>query len=190
MVGLLRERDKASVESLKIRYLRGDVTEPRGRDSRIVAHIVNDKASTWGAGAALAIARRWPSAHSDFKNWSIARREEFDLGVIHEFRISGNLWIVSMVAQHGYGESLKPRIRYAALRACLRELSKFAYENHATVHMPRIGTGFAGGNWEVIENLVIETLISRGVKVLVYDLPDTKDPSQSFLDSSLELLVT
>jgi O-acetyl-ADP-ribose deacetylase (regulator of RNase III) len=187
VVGLVREKGKVPVEPLEIEYRKGDVTETRGTDTRVVAHIVNDKASTWGAGAALSIARRWPLAHSDFRNWSIARREDFELGVVHQFEVSDNLWVASMVAQHGYGESLKPRIRYAPLRDCLLQVSSFASEYHASVHMPRIGTGFAGGNWKVIENLIIETLISRGVKVFVYDLPNAKDKSQAYLDSSLTI---
>jgi Zn-dependent peptidase ImmA (M78 family)/O-acetyl-ADP-ribose deacetylase (regulator of RNase III) len=186
VVGLLREENQITAEPLTISYLKGDVTEPRGTGNRIVAHIVNDKSSSWGAGAASAIGKRWPAVQSDFRNWSIARREEFELGVIHQFEISDDLWIISMVAQHGYGQSSKPRIRYSALRNCLLQLSNIASEYHASVHMPRIGTGFAGGNWDVIEDIISETLLSRGVKVTVYDLPSNKEKSQTFLDSTLD----
>lgn len=185
VVGLLRPRDQNAIESSSITYLKGDITEPRGAGSRIVAHIINDKSSTWGAGAASAIAKRWPSAHSDFKNWSIARREEFDLGTIHEYEVSEGLWVISMVAQHGYGPSSKPRIRYAALRSCLELLARAASEHNASVHMPRIGTGFAGGNWKVIEDLVTEGLVSRGIKVIVYELPNNREKSQMYLDSAI-----
>jgi hypothetical protein len=37
--------------------------------------------------------------------------------------------------------------------------------------MPRIGTGYAGGKWPVISELINEKLIKRGVAVTVYDLP-------------------
>jgi len=183
VVGFLSERDGLVPEQMEVLYLRGDVTLPRGEGSKIVSHIVNDKSSTWGAGAARAIGDRWPSAHGDFKNWTMARREEFELGTIHEFDVSDNLAVVSMVAQHGYGESLKPRIRYAALRDCLSKLSEIAISRQASVHMPKIGTGFAGGNWRVIEDLIVEALISRGIKVTVYELPRTTEASQTFLDS-------
>lgn len=184
VVGFLSARDGTGPEPLEVLYLRGDVTQLRGEGSKIISHIVNDKASTWGAGAARAIGERWPAAHSDFRNWTMARREEFELGTVHEFNISDNLAVVSMVAQHGYGESLKPRIRYAALRDCLSKLSEIAVSRHASVHMPRIGTGFAGGNWRVIEDLVVEALVSRGIRVTVYEFPRTRETSQTFLDSA------
>ena len=37
--------------------------------------------------------------------------------------------------------------------------------------MPRIGTGQAGGNWELIRDLVDEHLVRRGTPVFVYALP-------------------
>ncbi|RAJ47078.1 hypothetical protein K353_00279 [Kitasatospora sp. SolWspMP-SS2h] len=40
----------------------------------------------------------------------------------------------------------------------------------ASVHMPRIGCGLAGGRWERIEPLVTDRLTARGVPVTVYDL--------------------
>jgi len=185
VIGVLRARDQLASELLDILYVRGDVTQPRGESNKIVAHIVNDKSSTWGAGAARAIGNRWISAHRDFKNWTIARREEFELGTVHSYEVSSDLTVVSMVAQHGFGDSSKPRIRYAALRGCLASLANIAVGQHASVHMPRIGTGFAGGNWRVIEDLIAETLIGRGIKVTVYDLPRGREGVQTFLDSAL-----
>jgi hypothetical protein len=35
--------------------------------------------------------------------------------------------------------------------------------------MPRIGTGRGGGKWEVIEPMIMEELVQRGVTVTVYD---------------------
>ena len=183
VVGLLRVKDEMLGEPLEIEYVRGDVTQTRGEGNRIVAQIVNDKSSTWGAGVARGIGDCWPSAHRDFKNWTIARREDFELGKVHTFVVQDGIVVASMVAQHGYGDSSKPRIRYAALRECLTTLASVAEANQASVHMPRIGTGFAGGNWRVIEDLITEMLVSRGIKVTVYDLPKKREGSQTFLDS-------
>jgi Zn-dependent peptidase ImmA (M78 family)/O-acetyl-ADP-ribose deacetylase (regulator of RNase III) len=182
VVGILSARDTATIDQLQIQYLRGSVTQPRGDGNKIVTHIVNDKASTWGAGAARAIADKWPVAHSDFKNWTIARKDEFGLGIVHRCEISKDLTIVSMVAQHGYGDSKRPRIRYAALRDCLKELATIAVSRKASIHMPRIGTGYAGGNWVVIEDLITETIIAEGVRVTVYTLPKGRQNDQTFLD--------
>jgi hypothetical protein len=50
-------------------------------------------------------------------------------------------------------------------------LAAKARELNATVHMPRIGCGLAGGTWERIEPLIQRTLIDAGIEAHVYDLP-------------------
>ena len=39
----------------------------------------------------------------------------------------------------------------------------------ASVHMPRIGCGLAGGKWEAIEPIITDELTSQGIEVSVYD---------------------
>ena len=43
--------------------------------------------------------------------------------------------------------------------------------------MPKIGSGQAGGSWNIIREFVEETVCSRGVKVFVYELPGGAAPS-------------
>ena len=77
-----------------------------------------------------------------------------------------------MIAQHGYGESARPRIRYQALANCLEKLKEVAVGQRASVHVPRIGTGYAGGNWGYILELIDEFLVKPGIEVTTYTLPD------------------
>jgi len=51
----------------------------------------------------------------------------------------------------------------------VRTLGDRAIELHASVHMPRIGCGLAGGRWDRIEPLIDTALCQRGVPVTVYD---------------------
>ncbi len=44
-----------------------------------------------------------------------------------------------------------------------------AVELGASVHMPRIGCGLAGGRWPRVEPLIVERLVRRGIEVTVYD---------------------
>ena len=62
-------------------------------------------------------------------------------------------------------------MRYDAIRSGLARVRDFAREHGASVHMPRIGAGFAGGDWTVIERVITEELTDQGVAVTVYDLP-------------------
>ena len=56
-----------------------------------------------------------------------------------------------------------PPIRYEAVRACLRRLAVEARVG-ASVHMPRIGCGLAGGRWEEIEPMILDELTSQGMR--------------------------
>jgi O-acetyl-ADP-ribose deacetylase (regulator of RNase III) len=68
-----------------------------------------------------------------------------------------------MVAQHGIRTSSNgPPIRYPAVEACLTTVGTEARRLGASVHMPRIGCGLAGGRWDRIEPIIVRTLCSRG----------------------------
>lgn len=63
-------------------------------------------------------------------------------------------------------------MRYDAIRQGLDKVSVFAREIKASVHMPRIGCGLAGGTWDQIEPLLSSELIDAGVETVVYDFSD------------------
>jgi O-acetyl-ADP-ribose deacetylase (regulator of RNase III) len=72
-----------------------------------------------------------------------------------------------------------PRIRYGALEKCLEKLADYALTTGASVHMPRIGTGEAGGSWGIVGEIVEDTLSQRHVDVTVYDLPANAETRQA-----------
>ncbi len=172
VVGIARHRNGKETRALSIEFIRGDALEPRGNGRKIIAQIVNDKTPNWGAGFARAVRNKYPLVQKDFKEWAVSHPNEFSLGNTHESYISDDLSIVHMITQHGYGASAKPRIRYAALRDCLYQLKAIALANSASVHMPRIGTGYAGGNWGYILELIDEILVRNGVDITIYTIPD------------------
>ena len=172
VIGIAHHKNGKAIKASSITYLRGDALEPRGAGKRIIAQIVNDKTPNWGVGFAHAVKNKYPSVQKDFREWALLNHSEFSLGNIYTSLISDELCVVNMIAQHGYGESVKPRIRYAALRDCLYKLKEVAQSKGATVHMPRIGTGYAGGNWSYILELIDEILERNNVEVTIYTLPD------------------
>ena len=64
-----------------------------------------------------------------------------------------------------------PPVRYDAIQDGLRVVATKAKELGASVHMPRIGCGLAGGKWDEVERIIREELTAPGVAVTVYDLP-------------------
>ncbi|GHA76937.1 Appr-1-p processing protein [Streptomyces termitum] len=111
----------------EIAYVRGDATAPRGRGTRIIAHVCNDRGG-WGKGFVLALSRRWPEPEAAYRRW-------------HRERAGNDFGL----------------------------LADKAAELGASVHMPRIGCGLAGGSWGRVEPLVRKRLVERGTEVTVYD---------------------
>lgn len=171
VLGIARPQRGIPSKVAGITYVQGDAASPRGRGPVVIAQVVNDSAFTWGAGFSRALRYKWPAAQRSFRRWAEGDRRNLRLGRVHAGPVDENLTVVSMVAQHGYGASPKPRIRYAALKECLEQLGKVAADRGATVHMPKIGSGLAGGSWDIVRELVAEAVCDRGVKVIVYELP-------------------
>ena len=156
----------------RLRYITGDVLSPICNGACIIAHVVNDKANRWGGrGVANAVAKKWPPAFSDFSFWREEKRDNFSLGNAKLYEICENLFLFSMIAQHGYGVSEKPRIRYKALEQCFDELYEHAHALEASVHMPKIGTGYGQGDWDLISEMIETQLCQRGVETTIYSLP-------------------
>jgi O-acetyl-ADP-ribose deacetylase (regulator of RNase III) len=173
VVGIARAHSPERGTNLRIKYLYGDALDPRGTGPKIIAHIVNDKTPNWGAGFPLVLKKKWPATQKDFRDWVLSGKRNLSLGEIHVTTISDDLSVVHMIAQHGYGFSLKPRVRYSALKTCLERLASFALNESATVHMPRIGSGQAGGDWSIVADLIDNALIRRNIPVTVYLLPNS-----------------
>jgi O-acetyl-ADP-ribose deacetylase (regulator of RNase III) len=166
-----------------ITYLKGNALEPRGEEAKIIVHIVSDATANWGGRSfAVAVKQKWPETQRAFRAWAESDRRHLRLGEVHIVRASDDLTIASMICQRGYGPSPQPRIRYRALEQCLKKVTERAQRLEAAVHMPRIGTGQAGGAWLIVEELVRSTLTDAGISVFVYDLPDGSAKQQKQME--------
>ncbi len=153
-----------------IRYVRGDATAPRGEGVKLIVHCCNDVGG-WGRGFVLALSRRWPEPEAAYRRWYRERADnDFGLGAVRFVQVEPYVWVANLVGQRGIrtGATGVP-VRYEALEAGLRQVAVRAAELDASVHMPRIGCGLAGGSWDRVEPLLTGELVSRGLAVTVYD---------------------
>ncbi len=153
-----------------IEYVRGDATTPLGKGPKVIAHICNDLGG-WGKGFVLAVSRRWPEPERQYRRWHRERAaNDFGLGAVQLVQVDRLVWVANMVGQRGMRTGSKGvPVRYEAIDAALEKLAGEAAGLGASVHMPRIGCGLAGGRWERVEPLVQARLADRGVAVTVYD---------------------
>lgn len=154
----------------EIIFLRGDATQPQAKGVQIIAHVCNDIGG-WGAGFVLAISKRWPEPAAEYRSWHRDRSSnDFGLGAAQFVCVDTDVWVANMVGQRGvHADSDGPPVRYPAIQTCLGTVATKALELDASVHMPRIGCGLAGGKWSKIEPLIVDTLCAADVPVYVYD---------------------
>jgi O-acetyl-ADP-ribose deacetylase (regulator of RNase III) len=154
----------------RLAFVNGDATAPQGKGNKIIAHICND-AGRWGAGFVVAVSRRWREPESEYRRWFAERAtNDFRLGAVSLMKVGPDSWVANMVGQHDTrSRGTLPPIRYEAVEECLGVLAVRAAKLKASVHMPRIGCGLAGGSWERIEPLILRQLIEPGIDVTVYD---------------------
>lgn len=156
---------------MEIEYAIGDATQPKSAPA-IIVHVCNDRGG-WGRGFVVALSRRWPEPERRYRAWH--RGEEpipFELGQVILVPVEPGVWVANLIGQHGMRtERGTPPVRYDAIRQGLRVVAQEALRLGASVQMPRIGCGLAGGTWDVVGPIVQEELGDRGVAVTVCDLP-------------------
>jgi O-acetyl-ADP-ribose deacetylase (regulator of RNase III) len=157
----------------EITYVRGDATVPSVKGVKLIAHVCNDIGG-WGKGFVLAISRRWPEPEAAYRSWHRDRAaNDFRLGAVQFVQVGPYAWVANMVGQRGVRTGSKGvPVRYEAIDTALGRLADKAEELGASVHMPRIGCGLAGGKWSRVEPLISERLVRRGIAVTVYDHGD------------------
>jgi len=153
-----------------ITFLKGDATAPVADGVKIICHVCNDVGG-WGRGFVLALSKRWPEPEDRYREWyAQGGSAGFRLGAVQLVEVEPTLMVANMVAQRGTRPADGvPPIRYDALRECLTALAEQATSRGASVHMPRIGCGLAGGSWPEVEAIIDATLLVAGVPVHVYD---------------------
>lgn len=154
----------------EITYVRGDATAPFGKGVKLIAHVCNDLGG-WGKGFVVAVSRRWPEPEAAYRRWHRERaKNDFGLGAVQFVEVSPYIWVANMIGQHGMRTGSKGvPVRYGAIDTALATLAGKAAELDASVHMPRIGCGLAGGTWSCVEPLISRRLVERGIAVTVYD---------------------
>ncbi len=162
---------------MPIRFLKGDATDPQGSGPRVIVHCCNNL-GRWGAGFVLALSKKWPKTKHAYLAWhhketngkTTVETGPFKLGEVQFVEVvqdEPKLWVANLIGQHGIGVHASQRapIRYDAIQRGLRRVHRFALSNGASIHMPKMGTGLAGGRWDAIVQHIQAELPAQAVTV-------------------------
>jgi O-acetyl-ADP-ribose deacetylase (regulator of RNase III) len=172
VVGLLIDPEGGDLNTPNVHEVDGDALQPRGKGKKLLVHVVPNTTAAWGGrGFASALRRKFPQTWEAFRSETVDARRSPALGQVYMAPASDDITVAHMVAQQGFGASNGQRLRYAALSQCLQAVRQQAKSLNATVHMPRIGTGHGGADWQVVRELIAEELVDKGIQTTVYRLP-------------------
>ncbi len=169
VAGIVRGTEQGAAPSASLTEITGSALEPADPTTAMIVQVVNDRAHAWGGDFGRQLARRHTWAAQAFRAWAVADEGHLQLGNAHAVR--GPLYepaVCSLVAQQGFGPSDQPRLSYPALARCLDKAADYALTHGLVVHAPRIGTGQAGGHWDLVRDQIDRSLARRGVPVVVY----------------------
>lgn len=159
----------------KLNYLKGDATAPVGEGKKIICHVCNNIGG-WGAGFVLALSRKWKEPEKSYREWFRGNEKSFpfQLGEVQFVKVENDIVVANMIGQHTTSYSrdkdgnLIPPIRYNAIEECLNKVAEYAKQHNCSVHMPKIGAGLAGGDWNKIEEIINKCLVEKNIQTYVY----------------------
>jgi O-acetyl-ADP-ribose deacetylase (regulator of RNase III) len=125
-------------------------------------HIVHgcNAQGVMGSGVALAVKNTYPQAFDDYME--VHNAGGLILGESYPTAIVPTLIIWNAVTQNLFGKGTR-MVSYDAIQTCFQAVNDWIYENPkimtpAEVHIPLIGAARGGGNWEIIREIIEQTM--------------------------------
>jgi O-acetyl-ADP-ribose deacetylase (regulator of RNase III) len=119
----------------------------------IIAHQVNCQ-GVMGAGLALKIARKWPTAKRCCSTALLSGKHLGDIAYGMSGNFATKVIVAHLFAQDKYGRD-KRQTDYEALSSCLAKLNDLHTRISRPVYLPYgLGCGLAGGDWDVVSELI------------------------------------
>jgi O-acetyl-ADP-ribose deacetylase (regulator of RNase III) len=121
---------------------------------------------TMGSGIAKQIKEQFPEAYKvDCKTIKGDFNKLGNFTFVDVNGINGNSFrIINSYTQYRYGVD-KIQIDYEALTLCMRKINHFY--NNIRIGLPLIGAGLAGGDWNIIKN-IIEREFTKNIVTIVH----------------------
>lgn len=134
----------------------------------VIAHGCNCF-NTMGAGVAKAVVAKYPEARK--ADLCTRKGDKSKLGHFSMAKTADGTTVYNLYTQYNYGRG-KRFVSYEAVRSALkamRESIEHLYpHSQPRIGLPRIGAGLAGGNWNIIKQIIEEEL--DGMDVSIYYL--------------------
>lgn len=147
------------------KYIVGDITKT---ELKYIAHGCNCQ-NKMESGVAKDLYEAFPEVKQNYHRY-------FDrygyLGEVHEAYSDSRLSILNCFTQKYYGYDGKKYVNYAAVVKCFEKLANLIPMGEKLA-IPKIGCGLAGGDWNIVEQLINDT-VGDDLEIWVYELEDSQ----------------
>lgn len=154
-----------------IQYVVGDLLKA---PEPVIVHGCNAQ-GVMGSGVALAIRDAFPTVYRRYNNVIEKHKNTTDPvipGDVIFAYVKGKVF-ANCITQKFYGRQKLQYVDYNAIRECMKRIDKLCCEERYTaVAMPKIGAGLGGGNWQVISEIIQETMFCANPVVYVLNRED------------------
>lgn len=135
------------------------LNETRG----ILVHGVNCQGKM-GKGIALEIRKRYPQVFDSYLEFGnkVFWKPSLLLGGVDFVSITPDLIVVNAFTQEDYGSDGRRYVDYDAIDRCFSQIKQCALRTGLPVKYPRIGSGLAGGDWNII-SVIIDANLSPNI---------------------------
>lgn len=143
----LIQGDIVSIESLQC-------FNPNALNS--ISHIVNST-GVMGRGLALSIKKKYPQVFQEYKNLCEAHKAAPKklLGTLQVIMVQQNIAVCNLFGQLNYGTEQR-QLNYEALyRGLEYQVNAAKQDPNMEFYYPfNMGSGLAGGNWEIVQSMI------------------------------------
>lgn len=143
------------------KYIKGDITET---ELKYIAHGVNCQ-NKMGSGVAKALFTKWSRVKSEYHMVSNKCLGRVSLVGYPD------VTIFNCFTQYNYGYDGNKYVNYAAIVNCFTFMKNLIPNIGQDIRLaiPKIGCGLAGGDWNIVEQLINDT-VGDDLEIWVYEL--------------------
>jgi len=148
-----------------IKYVNGDLIQAF-EDGKVtmIAHGCNCVGG-FGSGVAGQIAKRYPLVRDKYKQ--LHKEGGTKLGFFQTLYIPEKGWIINCGTQKNYLPRNVRNADYDAIKKTMELLYSFSGNFNTTPAIPKIGCGLAGGEWDIVEDIINKIFHDRDIVVYI-----------------------
>jgi len=163
-----------------VEYIKGSILDA---PQKYIAHGCNAQ-NKMGSGVAKVLYKKYPIVKEEYHRFCKGRsfKDEDNselLGVINKVPVESDYsvnpygadckWVLNCFTQEFYGYDGEKYVSYDAIYDCFRLMTGSGTTKEVAI--PKIGAGLAGGNWDIIKQ-IIDDATGDDLDVYVYYLED------------------